>query len=134
MKLFWRKNIAFTKKWESQIHAQNSSSSFATGFGSSYLEGLRKVLVTVWWEKRRNIPADKFIFQLGRSLQACNVDKNELDYCYFSIILIGNFSYLLSDFQKELLAEHRMAASVCYFWHNYRKYCNFASWQHMVFI
>ena len=46
----------------------------------------------VWWEKTWKIPTEKFIFQLGCSLQACNVNKNEIIHLYFSMILIGNLS------------------------------------------
>ena len=37
--------------------------------------------------KALKIPAENFIFQLRCSLQACNVDKNELVQEYFSIVL-----------------------------------------------
>ena len=43
-------------------------------------------------EKTWKIPTEKFIFQLGRSLQACNVDKNEFVTGYFSMIFIVYFS------------------------------------------
>ena len=44
--------------------------------------------------KAFKISAGKFIFWLGCSLQACNIDANELVHWYFSVILItlGNFS------------------------------------------
>ena len=52
--------------------------------------GSEKYVFTIWREKP--IPAEKFIFKLGCSLQACNVDKNELAHGYFSVIFIGYFS------------------------------------------
>ena len=65
--------------------------------------GSEKYVLLIWRDKPWQIPAGKFISWLGWSLQACNVDKNELVHEYFSMILIGNLSWLLSNFQNRYL-------------------------------
>ena len=71
------------------FHAHYFYCSCAATFRSSRLEGLQKVRAI---KKDLNILAKKLIFQLGRSLQTSNVDKNELVHWCFSMILIGNLS------------------------------------------
>ena len=52
-------------------------------------------------DKYLKIPAEKFIFQLERSLLACNIDKNKLIHEYFSMILTTLQENL--NFQKTCL-------------------------------
>ena len=84
---------------KSQFHAQYSSCSCAAGFRSSHLEELQKV-------HEKNV--EKFqerssCFSYDAVYKPAMLIKNELVHWYFSIILIGNLSQLLSDFQNNYL-------------------------------
>ena len=117
MKLFWRNNIAFTKKciiyllvlylkltfpnftrqlnnFTTQVNCRTINfmhiifiAAVRLGSEAAVCRGSEKY---VWWEKTWKISAENFIFQLGCSLQVSNVDKNELVHWYFSMILTGN--------------------------------------------
>ena len=94
MKLFWRNNIAFTKKCTVFMHnillaIVRLGWEAAVWRGSEkYVKSLEKLWETYekkkLWEKPWKIRAEKFIFLV----QACSVDKNEPARWCFSMILI----------------------------------------------
>ena len=136
MKLFLRKNIGFAKK--SNVEESISCTKlflWLCDCGKKQLfGGARESTCYYMIRKAFKIPAEKFIFQLGCSLQAFNVDTNELIHWYFSMILttLGNFSQLLSDFQNNYLQNILGWLLLCAISNQTKE--NFATWQHMIFI
>ena len=89
MKLFLRNNIAFTKKCtvDESISCRIFFLLLCGCIQKQPFGGASESTSYSMMRKAFKNSSREVHFQLGRSLQACNVDKNKLVHGYFSIIL-----------------------------------------------